>query len=256
MRNIINKPIESQQLLDTTAEIYRRGWLKMKLYFMIGHPSETMEDVTAIVALCKSVLAQGRRIAGGRAGLNAGVSTFIPKAHTPFQWVSCDSMEQIEAKQDLLRKQMTGGNLKLSWNDPKTTMLEAWLSRGDRRMGKVLLNAFRNGAKFDAWQEHFHYDAWLKAFDMAGIDPTFYTHRTRQEDETFPWDHISTGVRKSYLLEEYHRSLHGELRQDCREQCFSCGILPTFNNLRRQSPGDEWKCPEVPVNVQKAGMTS
>ncbi|TLN25656.1 TIGR03960 family B12-binding radical SAM protein, partial [bacterium] len=245
MRNIINKPIPTQQLLDTARAIYSRGWLTLKLYFMIGHPDETLEDVQAIADLCKAVLAEGRKAIGGRAQLHAGVSTFVPKAHTPFQWVPADSTEQIEAKQALLRRELRGPNLKLNWSDPRDTMLEAYLSRGDRRLGAVILGAWQRGAKFDAWQDQVKHDAWQEAFAAAGLSPDFYVHRTRFVDEVFPWDHIDTAVKKTYLLEEYRNSQQGILRGDCRKQCYACGILPTFAGVRRLHQGDYWKCPEV-----------
>lgn len=245
MRNIINKPISTQNLLDVTRSIYERGWQTIKLYFMIGHPSETLEDVQAIADLCKTVLAEGRKVIGNRANLHAGVSTFVPKPHTPFQWVPCDTLEQIEAKQNILKKTLSGRGMKLSWTDPKDTMLEAWLSRGDRRMAEVVYTAWKHGAKFDAWQEQSHLDAWYSAFDEVGIDPGFYTHRARYIDEIFPWEHINPGVKKSFLTQDYRWSLEGKTRIDCRQQCFACGILPTFAQTRRENPGEGWKCPEV-----------
>jgi radical SAM family uncharacterized protein len=245
MRKIINKPVSTQELLDTAREIYSRGWTTIKLYFMIGHPSETLEDVQAIADLCKDVLKEGRKVIGGRAKVNAGVSTFVPKPHTPFQWVACDSIEQIEAKQVLLKEELRGRGLKLNWNDPLETQLEAWLSRGDRRMAEVVYQAWQRGAKFDAWGEHFNNQAWMEAFEAAGLDPAFYTHRQRPLDEVFPWEHLSTTLRKKFLSQDYLWSLEGKIRIDCREQCFACGILPTFADLRRENPGEGWQCPEV-----------
>jgi len=245
MRQIINKPVSTEQLLETAGEIYSRGWTTIKLYFMIGHPSETLEDVQAIADLCKAVLKEGRKVIGGRAKVNAGVSTFVPKPHTPFQWVPCDSIEQIEAKQTLLKEELRGRGLKLNWNDPYETQLEAWLSRGDRRLAEVVYGAWKRGAKFDAWGEHFNYEAWMEAFEAAGLDPAFYTHRHRPLDEVFPWEHLSTTLRKKFLTQDYLWSLEGKIRIDCREQCFACGILPTFADLRRENPGDGWQCPEV-----------
>jgi hypothetical protein len=231
MREIINKPVSTAQLLETAAEIYRHGWHTIKLYFMIGHPQETLEDVQAIADLCKQVLAVGQSIVGRRARVTAGVSTFVPKPHTPFQWVPCDSVEQIGAKQALLRI-AARPRARLNWNQPEETMLEAWLSRGDRRMGRVIAEAWRRGARFDAWQDHLRFDVWQAAFEACGLDPAFYTHRERPIDETLPWDHIDAGVRKPFLTEDYLWSLRGQTRVDCRERCFACGILPA---LRRPS---------------------
>jgi radical SAM family uncharacterized protein len=245
MREIINKPVSTEQLLETARAIYSRGWRNIKLYFMIGHPSETIEDVQAIADLCKSVLSEGRKTVGKRAQVTAGVSTFVPKPHTPFQWVPCEMIEQITAKQDLLKRSLRGPGLKLNWNSPEETLLEAWLSRGDRRMAEVIYQAWKHGAKFDAWKEHYRYDIWLEAFKMVGLDPAFYTHRERPIDETFPWEHISAGVRKKFLTEDYLWSLQSKTRVDCRERCFACGILPVFADMRRHNPGDVWQCPEV-----------
>jgi len=245
MREIINKPVSTEQLLETAREIFSRGWHTIKLYFMIGHPSETIEDVRAIADLCKAVLKEGRRIIGKRARVNAGVSTFVPKPHTPFQWVPVDATDQIQAKQALLKKELRGPGLKLNWNKPEETLLEAWLSRGDRRMGKVILRAWQHGAKFDAWQEHFRYDLWMQGFEDAGLNPDFYTLRERPVDETLPWDHIDAAVKKQFLTEDYLWSLEGRTRIDCRERCFACGILPKYAALRRVHPGETWECPEV-----------
>jgi radical SAM family uncharacterized protein len=245
MREIINKPVSTPQLLETAEGIYQHGWHTIKLYFMIGHPSETIEDVQAIADLCKQVLKVGRRVVGKRARVNAGVSTFVPKPHTPFQWVPCDTLEQIEAKQRLLQRELRGPGLKLNWTDPLETMLEAWLSRGDRRLGQVIYQAWQRGAKFDGWGEHFNYQAWMEAFDCVGLDPYFYTHRERPVDETLPWDHIDAALHKRFLTEDYLWSLEGRTRVDCRERCFACGILPKFAELRRQNPGEIWECPEV-----------
>ena len=245
MRRIINKYITDDQLLETARAIFSRGWVNIKLYFMIGHPSETLEDVLAIATLCKRVLAEGRQVLGGRARVHAGVSTFIPKPHTPFQWVSVDTADQIKAKQDLLMRELRGSAFKLTWTSPEDTLLEAWLSRGDRRMAEVVYTAWKNGAKFDAWQDQRKMETWMAAFISQDLEPSFYTHRPRRMDEVFPWDHISTAVRKKYLLAEFHRSLQGEVRPDCREGCDACGILPTFASARREFPGLYWKCPPV-----------
>lgn len=246
MRRIINKFIPDEDILNTTREIYARGWTTLKLYFMIGHPSETLEDVQAIADLAKRVIAEGRKVAGWKVKLNVGVSTFVPKSQTPFQWVSVDTREQIQAKQALLRRELhPDRNIKLSLTDHEDTLLEAWLSRGDRRMAEVVYTAWKNGAKFDAWQEHRTFTGWMKAFETHGLDMAFYTHRQRRTDEIFPWDHITAAVRKNFLFQDFRMSLEGEIRIDCRLQCFACGILPTFSNVRREHPGEGWKCPDV-----------
>ena len=259
MRRIINKFIPDEDIINTTREIYRRGWTTIKLYFMIGHPSETLEDVQAIADLCRRVLAEGRKVIGMKAKLNVGVSTFVPKSQTPFQWVSCDTPEQIRAKHSLLRRElMRDRNIKLSLTKAEDSFLEAWLSRGDRRMAQVVYSAWKNGSKFDAWQEGQKYEAWMQAFEEHGLDPLFYTHRQRRTDEVFPWEHITAAVRKNFLFQDFRASLEGEIRVDCRLNCFACGILPTFANMRRENPGDVWKCPDVksPLSTNPAAMSS
>jgi len=252
MREIINKPVSTKQLLETAREIYSRGWTTIKLYFMIGHPSETIEDVKEIASLAKAVLAVGRSVIGKRAKLNVGVSTFVPKPHTPFQWSPSDSLEQIKAKQNLLRSQVKGRGLKLSLNNPLETMMESWLSRGDRRLGGVIEKAYNNGAKFDGWWEHFNYEAWEKSFVDSGLSIEFYTHRERAEEEKLPWDHIDSAVKKSFMYEDYNWSKKGETRIDCRDQCFACGILPQFIPLRRETDVNDWECPEVkPIHLRR-----
>jgi radical SAM family uncharacterized protein len=243
MRDIINKPVPTAQVLDVARTVFARGWPTLKLYFMIGHPEETLDDVHAIAELCQQVMAEGRKILGKRVNVHAGISTFIPKPHTPFQWVACDTLEQVEAKQDLLRRELRGPGLKLNWNNPQQSQFEAWFARGDRRLGRVLHAAWQHGAKFDGWQECFQASVWYDAFQACGLDPAFYLYRRRRLDEVFPWDHIDVGVRKSYLADDYQRSLRSETRGDCRDQCYACGILPAFNRLRAGAEVDQWKCP-------------
>jgi radical SAM family uncharacterized protein len=245
MRRIINKFIPDEDILNTTREIYARGWTTIKLYFMIGHPSETLEDVQAIADLCKRVIREGRKVIGMKAKLHAGVSTFVPKSQTPFQWVACDTREQVLAKQALLKRELRDKNIKLSWTAPEDTLLEAWLSRGDRKMAEVVHSAWKRGAKFDAWGDQMKFDAWMEAFAEHGLDPAFYTHRPRRTDEIFPWDHITAAVRKNFLFQDFRQSLEGQIRVDCRLNCFACGILPTFADMRRDHPGEGWKCPDV-----------
>jgi radical SAM family uncharacterized protein len=255
MRRIINKFIPDEEIINTTRDIYSRGWTTIKLYFMIGHPSETLDDVQAIVDLSRRVIEEGRKVAGWRVKLNLGVSTFVPKPQTPFQWVACDTRENIVEKQSMLKRQLLKDkNIKLSWTKPEDTLLEAWLTRGDRKMAEVIYTAWKNGAKFDAWgDETKKADAWLPAFEAHGLDPAFYTHRQRRADEVFPWEHITAAVRKNFLFQDFRQSLEGQIRVDCRLNCYACGILPTFANLRRENPGEVWKCPDVksPAKVSR-----
>jgi radical SAM family uncharacterized protein len=256
LRQVINKIISHEEILGTAAAAYESGWDRIKLYFLIGLPTETMEDVEAIADLVKQIFSIGRRARGKRAQLNVSVSTFIPKAHTPFQWSPLETTESLEEKHHLLRRLIRGRGLKLSWNDPQTSVLEAALSRGDRRLGQVIRDAWRRGAKFDAWSEALHVQRWWDAFASQGLDPAFYAHRERPLDETLPWDHISSGVSKGFLVAEYHRSLQGEITFDCREgQCQSCGILETFPRDAEAMCQAGWGCVGVLQDAGRQGLT-
>ncbi len=252
MRDLINKSVPHAQVLEAARAVYERGWRTIKLYFMIGHPEETLEDVQAIADLCRAVLAEGRRVLGGKANVNVGVSTFIPKPHTPFQWVPQDTHEMIEQKQRLLMDQIRGHGLHLRWNSIEASEFEGFLSRGDRRLGRVIQRAWELGSKFDAWDSEHRHDLWLQAFEEVGLSPWFYTHRPRDLDEVFPWDHIDVAVHKKFLRDDYLMSLRGETRVDCRDNCFACGILPKFKDLRSQTEAPAWECPPVtPVSARK-----
>lgn len=252
MRNRINKYVSDEQVIETSREVFSRGWKTIKFYFMIGYPEETLEDVQAIVDLCKRVLWEGRKILGNKVNVNVGVSTLIPKPHTVFQWVPQDTREQVEAKQAILKRQIRGPGLTLRWNDIDTSDFEGWVSRGDRRMGAVIERAWELGCKFDAWQDGHDHALWQQAFAEVGLDPYFYTRRPRGLDEVFPWDHIDVAVKKSFLKQDYEMSIKGETRVDCRDKCFACGILPKFKETRSQTNEMDWECPPVkPIGERK-----
>jgi radical SAM superfamily enzyme YgiQ (UPF0313 family) len=243
LRQVINKVFSHEDIVSTAEAAFNSGWNRIKLYFMIGLPTETMDDVEAIASLVKELRSIGRRARGKRAELSISVSTFIPKPHTPFQWSALEHPPSLEEKLSLLRRLVRGRGLKLSWNDPETGKLEAALSRGDRRLGPVILDAWRRGARFDAWSEVFDVQRWWDAFSAQGLDPAFYAFRDRPLDETFPWDHIRSGVSKEFLSAEYERSVQGETTVDCREgPCRSCGILETFNRDAEARRQGRWGC--------------
>ena len=245
LRRVINKALSHDQILGTATAAYDSGWHRIKLYFMIGLPTETMEDVEAIVALVKEVQAIGRGARGKRAELSVSVATFVPKPHTPFQWSPLDDSVSLEEKHSVLRRQIRGRGLKLSWNDPQTSVLEAALSRGDRRLAEVILEAWRRGARFDAWSEVFDARIWWEAFSARGLDPAFYAHRQRNLEETLPWDHLNSGVSRQFLLAEYQRSLQEQFTLDCREgACLACGILETFPTESNAMGEGLWGCVE------------
>ena len=245
LRGVINKPIADEDLLDVVEEVYSRGWKTIKLYFMIGHPTQTLDDVAAIVDLATQVRAVGRRVLGRKAQVNVSVSTLVPKPHTPFQWVPLAEEEEIRAQQEYLKENLRGPGLKLNWNRYQETLLEAVLSRGDRRLGATIHRAWQLGARFDGWGDQFKVEAWRQAFQETGLEIGFYTRRARALDEVFPWDQIDAGVSKRYLARDYEASLRGETRLDCREQCYACGILTAFREERAELPVGAWGCPPV-----------
>ena len=253
MRDMINKYVPDDRVIQTARDVYSRGWRTIKFYFMIGHPDESLEDVQAIVDLCLRALNEGTKILGKKATLNVGVSTFIPKPHTPFQWVPQDRREQVEQKQALLKRQMRRGGMHLRWNDYDGSEFEGWLSRGDRRIAGVIRRAWELGCKFDAWQDQHRHHKWLQAFEDCGLDPDFYNFRERDLDEVFPWDHIDVGIHKKFLKEDYLMSVRRETRVDCRDKCFACGILPKFAKERSTTEEQAWECPPVkPISERRA----
>jgi radical SAM family uncharacterized protein len=240
MRAAINKTIPSRQVFDVAREVFERGWQTIKLYFMIGLPGEEMEDVEAITEMAQTVHIIGRRIHGRQAQVNVSVNTFVPKPHTPFQWVPLAPSRSIRQKHALLRRELRGRGIKLDYNDPEASLLEAVLARGDRRLNDVVEQAWRLGARFDAWDDQRDFGAWMRAFAKAGLDPDVYTYRKRSPDEQLPWEIVNTGVEKRFLWAEYERSQRRETLSDCRERCHACGILTAYSREKTES----WTCPE------------
>jgi radical SAM family uncharacterized protein len=228
LRAAINKPISDEKMLEVAGTIFQRGWRTIKLYYMIGFPDEEMADVRAIARAAKSVLALGRKAHGRRAKVNVSVNTFVPKPHTPFQWAGLASTAATIERQRILRDALRGKGLKLSYSDPDVTVLEAALARGDRRVGEVVERAWRYGARFDAWGEMRDSSAWQRAWTEPALDPAFYAHRERAVDETLPWEVVSTGVSKRFLLSEMRRSREAQTLQDCRHTCHGCGVGAAF----------------------------
>jgi len=225
LRRIINKGVAEEKILETTAAAFARGWRSLKLYFMLGLPTETMEDIEEIVQLVDKIRSSGRTAKGGMPQIRISLSTFIPKPHTPFQWVAQESAEQLSAKHELLKQGLRRKGSRLSWQDPEVSLLEAALSRGDRRLGKVIYDAWRSGSTFDAWDERFNYQNWLDAFQKSGLEPGFYAQRERSLDELLPWAHIDTGVTSSFLKQEYQRAIEGRETPDCHyNPCNACGL--------------------------------
>ncbi|NLG52033.1 MAG: TIGR03960 family B12-binding radical SAM protein [Chloroflexi bacterium] len=239
LRDVINKGVTEDDLLHATQSAFESGWNRLKLYFMLGLPTEVDDDVREMARLVRDIQARGKAIRRRMVDVSVSASTFVPKPHTPFQWVPLVDRATVEQRQKLLRDGTNTRGLRVSWSDWDTTWLEALLSRGDRRLGGVIWRAWQAGARFDAWSEQFRPDLWRQALAEEGVDPDFYTGRHRQRDETLPWDHIDVGVSRAYLWREWERALKGELSPNCREQCHGCGIQQSFSG--EQTPA--WRCP-------------
>jgi radical SAM superfamily enzyme YgiQ (UPF0313 family) len=225
LRDTINKGVSDEEIAACAQPAFDRGWSAVKLYFMIGLPGETMEDVLAIAAISRRVLDMGRKRHGGRAQVKVNVSTFVPKVMTPFQWDGQDSTLEIGAKVTALRSAMHGKGLVLSWSDPTSSILEAALGRGDRRLGPVIRRAWQNGARLDAWDEHFDYSRWLAAFAQEGLDPAWYAQRDIPTDEALPWAHLGAGVSLAFMLRDRKRALAAMTTVDCHwGPCGNCGV--------------------------------
>ncbi len=239
LRRRINKDIATQDLLSVAEEVFRRGWRTLKLYFMLGLPGETDDDIVAIADLAQQVRRLGLQIGGRKTEVHVSVSTFVPKPHTPFQWEPLADQATVERRQALLRERLRGRGLQLAWNQYNATRIEALLARGDRRLSDVIEAAWRNGARFDAWDEWRDAAAWEQALAVSGLAIDYDLYRRRGETEIFPWDHLHSGVEKRFLWRDYRRSQAGELLGDCRAGCHACGILIHYADRWTV----EWQCP-------------
>lgn len=224
LRNAVSKVVADQDLLDAAQNAFDNGFTSIKLYFMVGLPTETMADVQGIVDWASQVLAIGRRTAGKRARVRVSTSNHVPKAHAPFQWARQETPSELAPKHDLLKAECRKARLDLTWNDPEESLLEGVISRGDRRIAPVIETAWRNGAVFDAWSEHFKPGVWDAAFREHNVDPAFYTHRERDLWERFPWSHIASGLSEAFLRKEWQRTWNELTTADCRNGCNVCGL--------------------------------
>ena len=225
LQRVINKYIPEDEFLATATAAFEKDWQNLKLYFMLGLPTETEDDIQGIAQLVNRIQALGKKAPGRRPQIRVSLSTFVPKPHTPFQWVAMDSEQQIETKHEILKSGLRRKGVKLSWQEPKMSLLEAVLSRGDRRLGGVIHRAWQLGAAFDGWSEHFKYEIWLRAFKEAGLKPEFYAGRQRSLDEPLPWGHIDTGINPAFLKKEYKHATEERLTPDCHlEACNVCGL--------------------------------
>ncbi len=228
LRDVINKNINEDDIIKSTDLLFRGGWTNVKLYFMIGLPTETMEDVHGIADLAQKVLdvyfAIPKEERANNINITVSTSSFVPKPFTAFQWAKQDSRDMLIEKQNELKSSIKSKRIRYNWHDNKTSYLEGVFARGDRRLGEVIIKAVENGCKFDGWGEHFKFDTWMKTFDELGIDPDFYTSRERSYEEVLPWEHIDIGVTKKFFMRENERAKAATTTPNCRQQCSGCGI--------------------------------
>ncbi len=227
LRDVINKGLTEDDILNACDLAFRSGWNTVKLYFMIGLPTETYEDLDGIVDIANKVVDTYYAIpkAERTRGLSVTVSasTFVPKPFTAFQWCGQDSIEEIKEKQDYLKKKLTNHAVKFNWHEPEISVIEAVLAKGDRRLNDVIYNAWKNGAKFDSWGEFFDFERWIRACEKVGIDDKYYAEREMSLDENLAWDHINILVTKNFLKREYNNAMIGKVTPNCRQNCAGCG---------------------------------
>ena len=231
LRDIINKNLREEDLLEACRVAFSAGWSNVKLYFMMGLPGETDEDLQGISAIARKVLGVFREYGLNKARgcrVSVGVSVFVPKAQTPFQWVGQTERSEVARRQQLLMDSLKIKNVTFSLHNFEVSFVEAVLARGDRRLSAVLHRVWQLGARLDGWDEHFSPDRWRQAFEDCGIDPAFYANRSTDESEVMPWEHIFSGVRKGYMWNEYQAALRGEATPDCKAGCRDCGALELF----------------------------
>ena len=236
LRDVVNKGVVEEDLMIACEKAFDAGWDSVKLYFMIGLPTETLDDVEGIAALTYNVkemyFAKGKK--KGKLNISVSASTFVPKPCTPFQWCGQDIPENVIEKQEYLKNRLKGRGLHFSWNDINLSMLEAVFARGDRRLSKALARAVELGCHMDAWDEHFNMDLWKQAFEETGIDYKWYASVNYDLDAILPWDHIDCGVSKTFLKKEFIKAFKGETTKDCREGCNACGLTRYSAKCREQ----------------------
>ena len=235
LRDVINKGITEDDIMGSVNDAFSRGWSTVKLYFMIGLPTETHEDLQGIKDLTFKVKDQfferPKEEIEGDLKITASTSCFVPKPFTPFQWYAQDTIEEFDEKIKFLKSIMKEKKIKYNHHDSPVSFLEAVIARGDRRVSKVIVQAWKNGCRFDGWSEHFSFEKWMDAFEQTGVDPHFYANRTREYSEILPWDFIDIGVDKQYLIDENEKSKTESLTHDCRDGCTNCGINKSFGGV-------------------------
>lgn len=232
LRRIINKNITDDDLYKGIGEAFKQGWNLVKLYFMVGLPTETDDDIDAIARLAYNVSDLKKNMSGSFGQVNISIAPFVPKAHTPFQWHPMVTLRRIKEIRNRLFDRVRRKCIHIKFHNAERSILEGIFARGDRRLGRIIYQAWQDGCKFDAWEEYFSFQKWVDAFQKAGIDWTFYVHRQRDDNEVFPWDHISCGVVKPFLMQERERSSNEEITPDCRTaECPECGSCARSKNF-------------------------
>ena len=232
LRNVINKGLTEEDILHGAGQAFEGGWNRVKLYFMLGLPTETEEDMKGIAHLAEKIAERYYEIPkeqrNGKVQISVSTSFFVPKPFTPFQWAPMfreeDFIEKAKIVKEEIRAQLNQKSIRYHWHEPDVTVLEGFLARGDRRCAKVILKAYEKGALYDAWSENFRYDLWKEAFSETGVDMEFYTLRQRSTEEILPWDFIDAGVSRKFLIREWKRALAEEVTPNCRQQCSGCGV--------------------------------
>ncbi len=231
MRNVIIKVLTKEVILNGAGQAFEGGWQKVKLYFMLGLPTETEEDMRAIAELANDIAIRYYEVPkeqrNGKCQITISTSFFVPKPFTPLQWAPMCTKEEYLGKarvvNEAVKNQLNHKSIRYNWHEADVTVLEGVFARGDRKVAKAIETAYENGALFDAWGEHFDYQLWLDAFEKNGIDIAFYNLRQRNLDEVFPWDFIDDGVSKEFLKREWKRSMEETVTPNCRQQCSGCG---------------------------------
>lgn len=227
LRDAINKNVTEREVIETSRKAFSGGWTNVKLYFMMGLPTETNEDVVGIADLAQKVVDEfyknPNKPKGKGVNVSISVSCFVPKPFTPFQWEAQDTMEQLKAKQHLLLESVKSRKISVSYHDARTSFLEGVFARGDRRLCDVMERAWRKGCRFDSWDECFSFEKWMEAFEECGVDPYFYTSRKRSYDEILPWDHMDYGISNKFFQKEAEKAYQSVTTPHCREKCNACG---------------------------------
>jgi radical SAM family uncharacterized protein len=243
LRNVINKGVEEADIENAVISALQSGWSAFKFYFMVGLPTETMEDVLGIARIANKIMnitLENERGKKRPKKITISVASFVPKPWTPFQWEPQDPIEVLQAKQLTIKEQLKDRKINYNYHKATLSFIEAVFARGDRRLGRVLERAWRKGCKFDGWDEHFRFAVWQEAFAEEGLLPEFYANRRRDRNEILPWDHISPGIKKEFLWEEYIKAIEGELTLDCRgNKCTSCGVCPDLKTIKKLAGGKQ-----------------